>query len=70
MAVSKVLSEEEQCNYRYLESIANASSHTEECEDLETLEEFKLFVTKNEIEQLFNFIKLIDEPHYNEIIKL
>ena len=70
MAVVKKLTEEEQCNYRYLESIANASSHTEECEDLEALEEFKLFVTKNEIEQLFKFIKLIDEKHYDEIMKL
>lgn len=70
MAVSKVLSEEEQCNYRYLESIANASSHTEECEDLEALEEFKLFITKNEINQLFDFIKAIDKKHYDEIMQL
>ena len=70
MAVTKNLLEEEQCNYRYLESIANATSHTEETEDIEALEEFKLFVTKKEIEQLFAFIKLIDEAHYNEITKL
>jgi wobble nucleotide-excising tRNase len=70
MGVTKDLTEEEQCNYRYLESIANATSHTDETEDIETLEEFKLFVTKKEIEQLFNFIKLIDEKHYDEISKL
>lgn len=70
MAVTKNLLEEEQCNYRYLESIANATSHTEETEDIEALEEFKLFVTKKEIEQLFAFIKLIDESHYSEIMKL
>lgn len=68
--VTKDLPEEEKGKYLYLQDIANASSHTEECEDLESLEEFKLFVTKNEIEQLFNFIKLIDEKHYNEIMRL
>ena len=68
--VTKNISEDEKCKYKYLQDIANASSHTEECEDLETLEEFKLFVTKNEIEQLFNFIKLIDEKHYDEIMQL
>lgn len=68
--LTKNISEEEKCKYKYLQDIANASSHTEECEDLEALEEFKLFVTKNEIEQLFNFIKIIDEKHYNEIMKL
>lgn len=68
--VTKKIPDDEKCKFKYLQDIANASSHTEECEDLETLEEFKLFVTKNEIEQLFNFIKLIDEPHYNEIMEL
>lgn len=68
--ITKNIPEEEKCKYKYLQDIANASSHTEECEDLEALEEFKLFVTKNEIEQLFNFIKIIDEKHYNEIMKL
>ena len=70
MNVTKDLLEEEQCNYRYLESIANATSHTEETEDIEALEEFKLFVTKKEIRQLFDFIKLIDEKHYNELMQL
>ena len=69
-AVTKDLPEEEMGKYLYLQDIANASSHTEECEDLESLEEFKLFVTKKEIEQLFDFIKLIDEKHYNEIMRL
>lgn len=68
--VTKDIPVDEKCKFKYLQDIANASSHTEECEDLEALEEFKLFVTKNEIEQLFNFIKLVDEPHYNEIMKL
>lgn len=68
--VTKNIPEEEKCKYKYLQDIANASSHTEECEDLEALEEFKLFITKNEILQLFNFIKLIDENHYNEIMQL
>ena len=68
--VTKDIPIDEKCKFKYLQDIANASSHTEECEDLEALEEFKLFVTKKEIEQLFNFIKLVDEPHYNEIIKL
>lgn len=68
--VTSDLELEEKGRFQYLQDIANASSHTEECEDLETLEEFKLFVTKNEIHQLFEFIKVIDEKHYNEIMEL
>lgn len=68
--VTSHLEFEEKGRFQYLQDIANASSHTEECEDLEALEEFKLFITKNEIKQLFDFIKAIDEKHYNEIMQL
>ena len=68
--ITSRFTEEERCRYMYLNDIANASSHTEESEDIDSLEEFKLFVTKNEIEQLFNFIKLIDKEHYDEVMKI
>ncbi len=55
--------------FKYLQDIANATSHTEGCEDLEALEEFKLFIGKNEINQLFEFIKKADELHYNQLPK-
>lgn len=55
--------------FKYLQDIANATSHTEGCEDLEALEEFKLFVGKNEINQLFEFIKKVDEAHYKQLPK-
>jgi wobble nucleotide-excising tRNase len=53
--------------YKYLEDIANASSHTDESADLSVLEEFKLFVGKQEIEQLFKFIELIDPEHHKAL---
>lgn len=55
--------------FKYLQDIANATSHTEGCEDLEALEEFKLFIGKNEINQLFEFIEKVDEPHYKQLPK-
>lgn len=54
-------------SYKYLQDIANASSHTDECEDLDGLEEFKLLVGKGEVQQLFDFIKKVDEPHFNQL---
>lgn len=53
--------------FKYLQDIANASSHTEESQDLDVMEEFKLFVGKDEINQLFEFIKLVDEKHFNNL---
>lgn len=54
---------ESTAKYRYLEGIANASCHTDEIDDLDALEPFKLSVGKNEIKQLFSFIREIDERH-------
>ena len=58
-----VFKEEETIKYRYLEGIANASCHTDEIDDLDALEPYKLSVGKEEIKQLFNFIREIDERH-------
>lgn len=58
-----VFKEESKIKYRYLEGIANASCHTDEIDDLDALEPFKLCVGKNEIKQLFLFIREIDEKH-------
>lgn len=55
--------------FKYLQDIANATSHTEGCEDLEALEEFKLFIGKNELMQLFEFIEKVDEAHYKQLPK-
>ena len=38
-------------------------------EIMEALEEFKLFIGKNEINQLFEFIEKVDEPHYKQLPK-
>lgn len=55
--------------YRYLEGIANASCHTDEIDDLDALEPYKLSVGKEEIKQLFNFIREID-PNHAKALKL
>ena len=58
-----VFNDEETLKYRYLEGIANASCHTDEIDDLDALEPYKLSVGKDEIKQLFNFIREVDERH-------
>ncbi len=59
----KVFKESSTNKYRYLENIANASCHTDEIDDLDALEPFKLCVGASEIKQLFSFIRKIDEKH-------
>ena len=58
-----VFKDKETLKYRYLEGIANASCHTDEIDDLDALEPYKLSVGKEEIKQLFKFIREIDERH-------
>lgn len=59
----KVFKDSSTNKYRYLENIANASCHTDEIDDLDTLEPFKLCVGRAEIQQLFAFIREIDKVH-------
>ena len=51
----------------YLQDIANATSHTEGCADLDALEDFKVFVGKKEVKQLFDFIQKVDNEHYTQL---
>lgn len=60
---NKVFTEEIGSKYRYLENIANASCHTDEIDDLDSMETFKLNVGKREIMQLFAFMWEYDENH-------
>lgn len=64
---TKTFKNEEMETLSYLEGIANASCHTDEISDLDSLEEYKLAVGKAEINQLFEFIYITDEKHFNSL---
>ena len=65
--VIKTISEDKRYSFDYLQDIVNACSHTDEITDLDDSDDFKLFVNKNMIQQLFDFIELADKEHFKAL---